>query len=43
MSCTGVILAGGGATRFGGRPKGLEVVAGERIIDRVARGLRMVT
>ena len=43
MSCTGVILAGGGATRFGGRPKGLEVVAGERIIDRVARALRMVT
>jgi molybdopterin-guanine dinucleotide biosynthesis protein A len=43
VSCTGVILAGGGATRFGGRPKGLEVVAGERIIDRVARGLRMVT
>jgi molybdopterin-guanine dinucleotide biosynthesis protein A len=43
MSCTGVILAGGGATRFGGRPKGLEMVAGERIIDRVARALRMVT
>lgn len=43
MSCTGVILAGGGATRFGGRPKGLERVAGERIIDRVARALRMVT
>lgn len=43
MSCTGVILAGGGATRFGGRPKGLELVAGERIIDRVARALRMVT
>ena len=43
MSCTGVILAGGGATRFGGRPKGLEVVAGEWIIDRAARALRMVT
>ncbi len=43
MSCTGVILAGGGATRFGGRPKGLETVAGERIIDRVARALRLVT
>ena len=32
----GAILAGGGATRFGGRPKGLEIVAGERILDRVA-------
>lgn len=43
MSCTGVILAGGGATRFGGAPKGLERVAGERIIDRVASALRPVT
>ena len=32
----GAILAGGGATRFGGRPKGLEVVGGERILDRLA-------
>jgi molybdopterin-guanine dinucleotide biosynthesis protein A len=31
----GVILAGGGATRYGGRPKGLEVVGGERILDRL--------
>lgn len=30
-----VILAGGGATRFGGRPKGLEPVGGERILDRL--------
>ncbi len=30
-----VILAGGGATRYGGRPKGLEKVAGVRIIDRL--------
>jgi len=29
------ILAGGGATRFGGQPKGLERVGGERIIDRL--------
>jgi molybdopterin-guanine dinucleotide biosynthesis protein A len=29
------VLAGGGATRFGGRPKGLETVAGRRILDRV--------
>ncbi|HEX5635171.1 MAG TPA: molybdenum cofactor guanylyltransferase [Gemmatimonadales bacterium] len=31
----GVILAGGGATRFGGKPKGLEVVGGRRILDRL--------
>lgn len=30
----GVILAGGGATRFGGTLKGLERVGGERILDR---------
>jgi len=40
MRCTGVILAGGLATRFGGRPKGLERVHGVRIIDRVAAALR---
>lgn len=43
MSCTGVILAGGAASRFGGAPKGLELVDGRRIIDRVARALREVT
>lgn len=43
MSCTGVLLAGGGATRFGGAPKGLERVGGRRIIDRVAHVLRAVT
>ncbi len=37
--CTGVILAGGHATRFGGLPKGLEIVQGARIIDRVAGAL----
>jgi molybdopterin-guanine dinucleotide biosynthesis protein A len=31
----GAILAGGGATRFEGKPKGLEVVGGERILDRL--------
>lgn len=41
--CVGVILAGGGATRFGGQPKGLQVVEGERIIDRVAAALREVS
>jgi molybdopterin-guanine dinucleotide biosynthesis protein A len=41
--CTGVILAGGLSARYGGLPKGLERVGGERIIDRVARALRAVT
>jgi molybdopterin-guanine dinucleotide biosynthesis protein A len=41
-ACTGVILAGGGATRYGGRPKGLEAVNGARIIDRVVEALRPV-
>jgi molybdopterin-guanine dinucleotide biosynthesis protein A len=40
---TGVILAGGGATRYGGRPKGLQQVAGRRIIDRVAAALAPAT
>jgi molybdopterin-guanine dinucleotide biosynthesis protein A len=35
IRCTGVILAGGGATRYGGQPKGLLTVGGKRIIDRV--------
>jgi molybdopterin-guanine dinucleotide biosynthesis protein A len=35
----GAILAGGGATRFGGKPKGLALVGGERILDRLARTL----
>jgi molybdopterin-guanine dinucleotide biosynthesis protein A len=38
-SVRGAILAGGGATRFGGRPKGLEEVGGERILDRITRVL----
>ena len=41
--CTGVILAGGQATRYGGLPKGLERVAGERVIDRVANVLTQTT
>jgi len=36
----GAILAGGGSTRFGGRPKGLQTVGGTRIIDRAAAALR---
>lgn len=43
IGCTGVILAGGAASRFHGEPKGLERVAGVRIIDRVADALREVT
>lgn len=31
----GAILAGGAASRFGGQPKGLEVVGGQRILDRL--------
>jgi molybdopterin-guanine dinucleotide biosynthesis protein A len=41
--CTGVILAGGRASRYGGRPKGLERVHGTRVIDRVADALRSVS
>jgi molybdopterin-guanine dinucleotide biosynthesis protein A len=33
----GAILAGGGATRFGGHPKGLELVGGQRILDRLVQ------
>ena len=39
MSVTGVILAGGMSTRYGGIPKGLELVGGVRIIDRVRAAL----
>ena len=41
--CTGVILAGGQATRYGGRPKGLERVGSERVIDRVMDALAPAT
>jgi molybdopterin-guanine dinucleotide biosynthesis protein A len=40
--CTGVILAGGRASRFAERPKGLELVGGARILDRVADSLARV-
>lgn len=42
MACTGAILAGGNATRYGGRPKGLEHVGGHRIVDRALGALRSV-
>ena len=35
VSVHGAVLAGGGATRFEGKPKGLELVGGERILDRL--------
>jgi molybdopterin-guanine dinucleotide biosynthesis protein A len=39
----GAILAGGPASRFGGRPKGLERVGGQRILDYVIANLREAT
>jgi molybdopterin-guanine dinucleotide biosynthesis protein A len=39
----GVVLAGGLASRFDGRPKGLEKVGGERILDRVVQVVRTAT
>jgi molybdopterin-guanine dinucleotide biosynthesis protein A len=42
LSARGAILAGGGATRFGGVRKGLEPVGGRRIIDRLADLLERV-
>jgi molybdopterin-guanine dinucleotide biosynthesis protein A len=36
QSCTGAVLAGGAATRYGGLPKGLESLGGTRMIDRLA-------
>ena len=40
---TGAIIAGGASERFGGAPKGLNMVGGVRIIDRVASAIRLVT
>jgi molybdopterin-guanine dinucleotide biosynthesis protein A len=40
---TGIILAGGRSSRYGGIPKGLEHVGGRRIVDRVAGALRETT
>ena len=42
-SVVGVVLAGGTSRRFGGVPKGLELVDGSRIIDRVADAVRSVS
>ena len=39
----GAVLAGGAASRFGGRPKGLERVGGQRILDYVVTNVRQAT
>jgi molybdenum cofactor guanylyltransferase len=39
----GAILGGGAASRYGGKPKGLERVGGERILDRLVAALRAAT
>jgi molybdopterin-guanine dinucleotide biosynthesis protein A len=39
VSPRGAILAGGEATRFGGKPKGLELVGGQRILDRLVAAM----
>ena len=40
--CSGVVLAGGSNTRFAGLPKGLTIVDGQRVVDRVLDALRPV-
>ncbi len=39
----GAVLAGGAARRYGGIPKGLQTVAGRRILDRVVDAIQSVT
>jgi len=39
----GAVLAGGAASRFGGKPKGLEEVGGERILDRAIQAMQLAT
>ena len=41
--CLGAVLAGGGASRFHGRAKGLLEVGGRRIVDRVLEALAQAT
>ena len=42
-NCVGVVLAGGAASRFDGRAKGLFEVGGRRIVDRVLDALGQAT
>lgn len=37
--CSGAVLAGGANARFGGAPKGLEIIDGRRVVDRVLDAL----
>ena len=37
--CSGTVLAGGANARFGGAPKGLSMVDGRRVVDRVLDAL----
>jgi molybdenum cofactor guanylyltransferase len=39
----GAVLAGGAARRYGGHPKGLVELAGQRIVDRVVAAVEAVT
>jgi molybdopterin-guanine dinucleotide biosynthesis protein A len=43
LNVRGAVLAGGAASRFEGKPKGLERVGGERIVDRVVRAVEAAT
>lgn len=40
MTIRSAVLAGGASSRFGGKPKGLERVGGERILDRVVHSIQ---
>ena len=37
--CSGAVLAGGANARFGGAPKGLSIIDGRRVVDRVLDAL----
>ena len=39
VNAAGAILAGGEASRFGGKPKGLELVGDKRILDRLVAAM----
>jgi molybdopterin-guanine dinucleotide biosynthesis protein A len=43
VGCVGVLLAGGAARRFGGAPKGLARIGGERMADLVLASLGAAT
>jgi len=41
--CSGAVLAGGASRRFGGGRKGLALVGGQRVVDRVLGALGSIT